>query len=164
MRYESTECLPTEPFGRDRLLHVIAPAAGLVLRADQHGARGAHRGYPVAGDGAIAAEEEGIVAQDLEVVGRPVARLEPFVVEHGGLAIGAERQMAPKARRRPRRVARVARHLLVRVRECIWRGGAAPGRAVLLDRLREPRLLVVGGAARCDGVDDLADLPLDVLV
>jgi len=64
----------------------------------------------MAGDGAVYAEHEDVVAQDLEVVARVIARGEAFVVEHGLASVGGHLQVATKAGGCPRGVARVAGH------------------------------------------------------
>ena len=51
----------------------------------------------MAGYGAVDTEHEAVVAKDLEIVSRPVARQEAFVVEHRLALIGHHREMAAEA-------------------------------------------------------------------
>src|SRR5690606_27035884 len=98
-----------------RLLHVD-PLTVEVGRA-QHQRRGrAHRRYLVALGGHVLAELEHVVARDLRVVGREVARGLAFVAVDFALPVGLDRQVAAAAARRPRQVAGEAGHLLVAVR------------------------------------------------
>ena len=69
----------------------IDPLAVLVLRADQHGRRGAHRRNTVAGHGAVTPEHEDVVAQNLKIVLRKVSGLAAFVVPVGHLTIRLHR-------------------------------------------------------------------------
>ena len=71
----------------------------------------------MARDRAVFAQHEDVVAQHLEVVGRVVARGLALEVAVRHLGVGAHREVAAEAARHPRRVAGVARHRLVRVRE-----------------------------------------------
>ena len=135
VRHEGAERLPAEAFRRHRLLHVVVPRAGLVLRADEDDARRAHRRDPVPGDRSVLPEEERVVAQHLEVVGGPVPRRQPLVMEHRHLAVRHHREVTAEAGRRPRCVARVAGHRAVGVRERFGGGRRSP-RPVLLNRLR----------------------------
>ena len=117
VRHEGAEGLSAETFGGDRLLLVVEPVAIGVLRTDQHGAGGTDRRDAIAGHRAVDSQRVDVVAQDLEIVGSPVARGEAFVVQHGHALVRRHREMAAVAGRRPGGVAGVAGHLAVGVRE-----------------------------------------------
>ena len=72
--------------------------------------------------------------------------------------------MTAEARRRPRRVARVARHRAVRVRERVRCRDQSPRRPVTLDCLRAPRLVRVVRCARRDRIDRLHDFPFQIRI
>ena len=159
------KAVPAETFGGDSLLHVVEPVAIRILRADHHGAGRARRRDAMARDGAVDAEHEAVVAQDLEVVGGPVARDQAFVVEHGLALVGRHREMAAVAIRRPGGVAGVAGHLAVGMRELRESAGdVAPGLAVSSEGFRPARFFVVVRIAGRDGVECLHDFPFVVLV
>ena len=110
VRNEGTESLAGKTFRGDGLLLIVKPIAIGVLRADEYGAGGASRGDAVSGDGAIDAEEIGVVAEDLKIVGGVIARGQTFVVEHGAAGVGGHLQMATEAGGSPGRVAGIAGH------------------------------------------------------
>src|ERR1700735_662812 len=110
VRNKSAERSAAETFGGNGLLHVVEPIAILILRADQDRAGRAHRRDAMAGDGAVNAEHEAIVAQNLKIVGGPIAREETFVVQHRLALIGGHREMAAETIGRPGGVAGVAKH------------------------------------------------------
>ena len=132
-----------------RLLLRVDPLAVLVLRGDDDGAGGAGGGDAVAADRAVLGQEVDVVAQGLEVVGRPVAAVPALVVQVRLLLVGLLREVAAEAARRPRGVAGEAAHLVVGVGQL---GGVrprvAPGRAVHLHRLGQPRRLAVASGCR----------------
>ena len=109
--------VPAESFGGNGLLHVVNPVAILILRTDQDRAGRAHRRDAMAGDRAVDAQHEAIVAQDLKIVRGPIAREQAFVVQHGLALIGRHGEMAAKTIGRPRGMAGVAGHAAIGVRE-----------------------------------------------
>src|SRR6266700_7214926 len=117
MRNEGAEGFSAEAFCGDSLLRVVEPVAVVVLRAYEHGASGPHGSHAVTSYSPVYTQSVHIVAQNLEVVGRPVARCEAFVVQHGFALVGRHGEVAAVAGRRPGRVAGVAGHLAVLVRE-----------------------------------------------
>ena len=106
-----------QALGGNRLLRVVNPVAILILRADENRARGANRGDTMAGYGAVDAEHEAVVTKHLEIISRPVARVQAFVVQHRFALVRHHREMAAKTIRRPRSVAGVASHTAIGVRE-----------------------------------------------
>ncbi len=164
VRVEGRERGAGEPLRGDGLLLRVEPLAVLVLRVDQHRARGADRRHVVAVRGRVVAQHEDVVAQRLEVVLGVVARVGALEVEVGLLAVRRHRQVAAEARRDPGGVARLAGDLVAGVRELAEVTERAPGQAVGLHRLRQPGALVVVLVAGRDGVDRLDDLPLHARV
>ena len=144
VRHERGKRLAAEAFGRNRLLRVVEPLAIRVLRTHQNRARRARRRDAMPGDGAVHGEHVAVIAQHLEIVGGPVARREPFVVQHRALFVRGHRQVAAETVGRPRRVAGVAGHAAVGVRELrfVFRH-VAPRHAVGAQRFRQARFLVV---------------------
>ena len=164
--HEGAEGLSAEAFRGDRLLLVVEPIAVRVLRAHQDGAGGANRRDSMASDGAVDSQHIDVIAQDLEVVGRPVARGDALVVKHGHLAIGSHFQMAPEARWDPGRVATVTSHSLVAVGQgaLVTIHCSAPALGIGSYSFGEGRLFVVIRIAGCDGIEHLLDFPLLVLL
>jgi tricorn protease interacting factor F2/3 len=66
---------------------------------------------------AVNAKHVNVVAQNLKVVAGIVSRGEPFVVEHRPTRVRGHLQVAPETRRGPRRVAGIASHAAVGVRQ-----------------------------------------------
>ena len=151
--------------GDRRLLDVDALAVD-VGRGEHQRRRGAHRRDPAALHRAVPAELEHVVARDLRVVGREVARLAALVVVALGLPVGLDRQVAAAAARGPRQVAGEAGHLLVGV-GVVLRARAPLALAALVARvheLRARRLLVVLRVAGRHRVLHQRHLPLAVRV
>jgi hypothetical protein len=146
VRDERAEGLSAESFRGNGLLLIVEPVAVIVLRTDQHRAGGTHRRHAIARHRAVNAEGVDVVAQNLKVVGCPVARGQAFVVQHRHALVRAHRKMAAIAGRRPRGMAGVASHPAVLVSEfgfiSSWRR-LAPGLSVLLDGLRQARFFAV---------------------
>ena len=117
MGNECTESLSTEAFGRNGLLLVVEPVAIAILRTHQYCARGTDRRDTISCHRAVDAERIDIVAENLEVVRRPVACRQAFVVQHGGALVGGHRKMAAITGRRPRGMTGVTGHAAVLVRE-----------------------------------------------
>jgi hypothetical protein len=154
------ERLTAEAFGGDRLLLRIDPFAVLILRTDEDGgARGGGRDA-MSRHGAVFGEHENVVAQDLEVISRVVARLVALVVAVGHLAVRLHREVAAEATRHPRRVAGEAGHLAVGVREfLVVSRNVAPRLIVGSDGLGVARQFVVVGRLGIDAVNGLLDAP-----
>ena len=163
VRHVRVERLTREPFGRHGLLLRVDLLTAGVLGADDDRARRTHRRDPVAGHRAVDAEHEDIVAQHLEVIRRPVPRRRAFVVQHRPLLVRGLRQMAAEAARHPRRVAGVAGHSRVGVRQAARRVGAAPAHAVALHGLGEGRARVVARMIRIERIGDLRNRPLQAV-
>ena len=166
VRIVRVECLrAVTACGDRRLLHVDALATR--VRRRQHQCRGrTHRRDLAAGRRLAAAEQEHLVARDLRVVRRVIARLAAFVVMPLGLGVCFDRQMAARAARRPGRVAGVALHVLIRVRHVLGLDVLAPfeRRGIAAHQLGARRLLVVLGAERIDRVLHDAHLPFEVRI
>ena len=85
----------------------------------------------MSGDRPVDSQHEAIVAQDLKIVARPVARHQAFVVQHGLALISRHREMTSKTIRRPRRMAGVTGHATIGMRELRGiNGNVAPSLAV----------------------------------
>jgi hypothetical protein len=98
--------------------------------------------------GAVDAEHEDIVAHHLRVVGHKVTIIDAFVFVLSHALVRLHRQMAAKAARRPRRMADLAVHVLVAVRERPFalirrHRHLAPFLAVALQRFGITRLRIV---------------------
>src|SRR5208282_1912280 len=104
VRDESAEGLAGEAFGGNGLLRVIEPLAIGVLRTYEDGAGRARGRDAMAGDGAIHAEEIGVVAQDLKVVASVISGEQAFVVEHRSARVGRHLQVAAETGWRPGRM------------------------------------------------------------
>src|SRR3954465_5898771 len=101
----------------------------------------------------MAPELEGIVARDLGVVGREVARLAAFVMVAVRLPVGLDGQVTTRAAGGPREVAREAGHLVVAVghlRRVSRTPLALPAFGARMHELGAGRFLVVFGMARRD--------------
>src|SRR5256885_10536625 len=97
----------------------------------------------MSGHSAIAAQHEDVVAEDLKVVLREVARVTAFVVTIGHLAVCLHRQVTTKTTRHPRRMTSDAGHIVIAMRELIGvRRNVSPLRMVFANGLRVSRLLV----------------------
>ena len=107
------EGLARKARGRDRRLLDVDPLAVDVGRGQDQRRGRADRGDDVALAGLVAAELEHVVARDLRVVGREVARLLAFIMVGGGAPVRLDRQVAAAAARRPAQVAGEAGHLAV---------------------------------------------------
>src|SRR5579863_9986429 len=94
MRDEGAEGLPAESLCRDRLLLVIDPITIVVLRTHQHSTCRAHRRDAMSRDRPIDGQAVDIVAQNLKIIGSPIASLDSLVVKHGHLLICSHRKMA----------------------------------------------------------------------
>ncbi len=75
----------------------------------------------------MAAELEHVVARDLRVVGREVARLAALVAVALGLPVGLDRQVTAGTAGGPRQMAGKARHLVAGMRQLLARHARAPG-------------------------------------
>src|SRR5580700_6503226 len=117
VRNECAEGLPGESRSGNSLLRVVEPVAVRILRTYEDGAGGARGGDAMAGDSAVDAEHVDVVAKDLKIVAGIVARGKAFVVKHGLAGVGRHLQMTAEAGGCPRRVAGVASHGGIGVRE-----------------------------------------------
>src|SRR5579871_6021244 len=162
VRIVGTETETGKSFGGDGLLHVVEPIAIGILRADDYSAGGAGGRDAVSGDGAIDTQHVNVVAEDFEIVGRIIAGVESFVVEHFGFAIGGHGEMAAETAGGPGGMAGVAGHARVGVGEFGIVIGGAPGPVVFEDRFRVGGGFVVVDAAFSDGVDGLDYFPLQL--
>src|ERR1035438_3872262 len=93
VRDESAEGLPAETLRGNRLLLIIDPIAVVVLGTHEHGACRAHGSDSMAGDRAINRQAVDVVAQNLEIVRRPIASGKALVVQHRHLLICAHWKM-----------------------------------------------------------------------
>ncbi len=146
VRHVRAERVAAEALGGDRLLLRVDRLAVVVVRADVDGARRAGRDDAVAGHVAVAGQHEDVVAQRLEVVGRPVAASSsPSLCSMRHLLVGLLRQVAAEAAGSTTSGRRCSS-------SCCWRGparcpcaGASPHvvpsrRTVLARRERSERL------------------------
>ena len=106
---------------RDRRLLGVDPLAVDVLRAQHQRRGGAHRRDLVVLDRAVDAEHVDVVARDLRVVGRVVAREAALVAVALGAPVRLDRKVAAAAARGPRAMAGVAQHLVLAVRALVLR-------------------------------------------
>ncbi|MCG3162585.1 MAG: hypothetical protein JMDDDDMK_03878 [Acidobacteria bacterium] len=114
----------------------------------------------MAGDRAVFAEHEDVVAKGLEVVLRVISQtLFAFVVQHRLFLVRGHRQMAAETTRRPRSVAGVTGHVAVGVRELILTRSRLAPFAFARDEFGPGRIVVVIAAASRDGVNRLHDAP-----
>ena len=93
--------LTAEAFGGNCLLLVVEPIAIAILANSPPRRTPNARRYAMPGNGAVDSQCVNVVAQNLKIVGGPVARGEAFVVQHRRTLIGGHRKMAPVTGRRP---------------------------------------------------------------
>ena len=139
---------------RDRRLLDVDALAVHVLRGQHQRRRRADRRDLVVLDHAVLAEEIHVVARDLRVVRRVVAREAAFVTMALGTPVRLDRQVAAAAAGGPRAVAGVADHRVFAVRAVLLRDVLAPREVlrVLRHRMRARRLRVVRGRKRVGSV------------
>lgn len=119
----------------------------------------------MAGNRAIHAEHENIVAQNLEIVTRVVTGGQAFVMQHRLAGIRGHLEMTAKTRGRPRSVAGVARHRRIRVCEtCVGLRQLRSDDAIFSHQLCPKRFRVEVRIARHDGIGRLHDFPFLVFV
>src|SRR5271170_1153811 len=125
-----TESLPAETGRRHSLLCLVDPVAIRILRTDYYGACRAHRRDFVACHRAINTEHVHIIAQHLKVICGPVACSHSFVMQHRHLLVRTHGEVAAETRGRPGRVAALAGHALVAMRELLHVIGMSPRHTV----------------------------------
>ena len=99
MREMRIECLAAITFSADRLLLGVNPLAVRILRADDHRAGRAQHREPMIFHRAVHAQLENIVADDLRIVGREIARRHTLKFIERHFLVGAHRQMTAKTAR-----------------------------------------------------------------
>ncbi len=155
VREVRVEALRRHAVRRDRELLRVRRLSHSVLRRNHDGRRRPDGRESIAFHVALHAQHEHVVARDLRVVRRVIAALAALEVAHFAAHGRVLRQVTAEARSDPRRVTRVAFHLLRAVRELAL---AVRG----WDLLRRSRSLVVTRVSGIDGVRDLLHEPLDV--
>ena len=164
VREVRAESLTAVTFFGDRLLLRVNPLAILILRGHQYRASRSHRSVSLSGHGAVTPKQKNVVSQSLKIVRGPVPKVRlALVVKHRALLIGLHLQVTAVTTGRPRKMAGVASHAAVGMRELRFIVKPArrhsPRTIVLANRLGERGLLVVVGVALGDRVHHLLDLP-----